>query len=375
MLQSCGTPTRDGASHTDVADEYKYDNEHRSAALRRDERHLHCNTGWRSPGPVHRHIHYQGLQGYLLRRVARHFRPPITAVLGFCTAVTAARFLLIGAGIYRSRLDLTSGSLVAAELVAEALQPSWLRWHPTRHDILYCANEDRDAPTCSAYQIRAGGSLQLLNAVSTGAAGPTHFSVSPDGRFLAVANYGGGALTVIPTADDGSLRPASATMVHEGNGPNPKRQKEPHAQSANFSACGRFIFCCDLGTDQVVIYELRADGTVERRYEPATPNCPHLLSSGMFRCSLTCSCCRGAGSTAPGGGPRHLAVHPSLPVVYMNTEMLPCGIDVYDWNVSDTTLNPRQTVPTLPTGYDGSNGTSELLLNSSATKLYCANRG
>ena len=87
------------------------------------------------------------------------------------------------------------------------------------------------------------------------------------------------------------------------------------------------------------------------------------------------ACGRGAGTTAAGGGPRHLAVHPSAPVVYMNTEMLPCGIDVYDWNAADATLTPRQTVPTLPSGYDGPNGTSELLLNSGATKLYCANRG
>jgi 6-phosphogluconolactonase len=59
----------------------------------------------------------------------------------------------------------------------------------------------------------------------------------------------------------------------------------------------------------------------------------------------------------------------------MNTEMLPCGIDVYDWDAAAATLTQRQTVPTLPPGYDGPNGTSELLLNSDASKLYCANRG
>eukprot|EP01052_Picozoa_sp_SAG31_P019643 SAG31_NODE_1442_length_8325_cov_5.564916_9_plen_60_part_00 len=59
----------------------------------------------------------------------------------------------------------------------------------------------------------------------------------------------------------------------------------------------------------------------------------------------------------------------------MNTEMLPCGIDVYDWDASAASLTPRQTVRTLPEGYDGPNGTSELLLNALASKLYCANRG
>lgn len=191
-----------------------------------------------------------------------------------CTARADGMDLFIGTftnkgskGIYRSHIDLASGSLTTPNLAAEALQPSWLRWHPSRQDIIYCANEDRDAPACSAYRVCARGRLQLLNTVSTGAAGPTHFSVSPDGRFLAVANYGGGALTVIPTAEDGSLRPASATIMHTGSGPNPKRQREPHAHSASFSACGRFIFCCDLGIDQVVIYELHPDGTVETRWE------------------------------------------------------------------------------------------------------------
>eukprot|EP01052_Picozoa_sp_SAG31_P019644 SAG31_NODE_1442_length_8325_cov_5.564916_10_plen_270_part_00 len=155
-------------------------------------------------------------------------------------------------GIYRTRLDTKSGKLASpVTLVAEALQPSWLRWHPCHHDIMYCANEDRNKPGCSAYRVLPDGNLQLLNTVGTGAAGPTHFSVSPSGRHLAVANYGGGALTVIPIAEDGSLLSASTVIVHEGSGPNLKRQTQPHAHSANFDSTGRFIFCCDL-SDYIV---------------------------------------------------------------------------------------------------------------------------
>jgi 6-phosphogluconolactonase len=273
-----------------------------------------------------------------------------------CTANASVVDIFVGTftnkaskGIYRTQIDLGSGTFTQpAALAAEAVQPSWLRWHPKRADIMYAVCEDGTAPGCSAYRLLPDGSLQLLNTVSTQAGGPTHFSVSPSGGHLAIANYGGGALTVIPTAVDGSLLPASAVITHEGSGPNTKRQKEPHAHSANWDNSGKFIFCCDLGTDEVIIYELLPSGSIERR---------------------------GAGATAPGTGPRHLVVHPTAAVVYMNGEMLPCEISVYDWSAEAASLTCRQTVPTLPDGYDGSNGTSELLLNSSATKLYCANRG
>jgi hypothetical protein len=48
---------------------------------------------------------------------------------------------------------------------------------------------------------------------------------------------------------------------------------------------------------------------------------PELLSSPVqFCCALLTNVAtrcmyRGAGTTSPGGGPRHLAVHPSAPVV------------------------------------------------------------
>ena len=255
-------------------------------------------------------------------------------------------------GIYASSLDLATGSLAPATLVAEALQPSWLRFHPAQQTV-YSVNEDGDAPSCTAYRLlRDGGgggvlSLEKINTVSTGSAGPTHFSVSPSGKHLAVANYGGGALTVLPAAADGSLEAASALVQHEGSGPNEKRQSAPHAHSANFDRTGRFIFVCDLGTDELVVYELLPSGEVRRRSE-ARAN--------------------------PGGGPRHLAVHPSQDVVYMNDE-LGGTIYVYDFSARTATLTQRQTVPTLPSSYEGRNGTSEILLDAGGTRLYCANRG
>eukprot|EP01045_Picozoa_sp_COSAG04_P027979 COSAG04_NODE_4226_length_2222_cov_2.234103_1_plen_319_part_10 len=177
-------------------------------------------------------------------------------------------------GIYASSLDLATGALAPATLVAEALQPSWLRFHPAQQTV-YSVNEDRDAPSCTAYRLlRDGGggplSLEKINTVSTGSAGPTHFSVSPSGKHLAVANYGGGALTVLPTGADGSLKAASALVQHEGSGPNEKRQSEPHAHSANFDRTGRFIFVCDLGTDELVVY---TDPTPTH----PPPRSPHVL--------------------------------------------------------------------------------------------------
>lgn len=46
--------------------------------------------------------------------------------------------------------------------------------------------------------------------------GPVYLSITPDGRYLLVANYHSGAVSVLPIRDDGGLLPASEVIQHDG---------------------------------------------------------------------------------------------------------------------------------------------------------------
>jgi 6-phosphogluconolactonase len=162
-------------------------------------------------------------------------------------------------GIYVSRLDMSSGALSAPELAAEVTSPSYLAVHPAR-DFLYAVNEVSDyggKPTGSvtAFAInRSTGKLTVLNQQSSAGAGPAHLVVDRSGRNVLVANYGGGSVTVLPIAQDGGLKPASASIQHTGSSVNPQRQKEPHAHSVNLDPDNRLAYVADLGIDKILIY-------------------------------------------------------------------------------------------------------------------------
>jgi 6-phosphogluconolactonase len=72
-------------------------------------------------------------------------------------------------------------------------------------------------------------------------------------KHVLVANYGSGSVAVLPLQADGQLQEPSVMIQHRGSGPNPQRQKGPHAHSINLDAAQRFAFAADLGLDQILI--------------------------------------------------------------------------------------------------------------------------
>src|SRR5207248_397719 len=87
---------------------------------------------------------------------------------------------------------------------------------------LYSTNEtdrvgEANEGTVSAFAIsRADGQLTLLNTVRSGGAGPTYASIHPSGKFVLVANYFGGAVSVLAILADGRLGPATDVKQDSG---------------------------------------------------------------------------------------------------------------------------------------------------------------
>ena len=252
-------------------------------------------------------------------------------------------------GIYRSTLDLESGKLEPPVLVAEIRDPEFLALHP---------NGKRLYATCSL--AKGGGvaafeiedemrTLRLLDTEPTGDGGACHVAVDRKGHCLFSAQYGGGSITVFPLKPDGRILPRTVLVNHTGSGPNHVRQEGPHPHWVGTDPADRFLFVPDLGSDQIVIYEL----------DPIT-------------CRLKL---HGAGRCPPGSGPRHLVFHPNGKFAYVVNEMK-ITVTAFRYDATDGTLTEIQTVDSLPEKLRKVPSTAaEIYIHPSGRFLYASTRG
>jgi 6-phosphogluconolactonase len=250
-----------------------------------------------------------------------------------------------GIGIYD--YDLATGELAARDTVTGVTNPSFLAASDGGTHIYAVCESDGGA--VAAFRRDPGtGALTELNRQSSGGNGPCYVSVDPTGRYALVANYGSGSVAALPIADDGSLGEASSVVQHEGSGPNADRQEGPHAHMILPTPDGRFILAVDLGTDEVITYRLdTGSGQLERV---------------------------SALKTAPGAGPRHVAFAPNGRTVYVITE-LANTLMTCDYDPETGALETRQTLSTLPEGYDEVSYCAHVLVSPDGRFVYGSNRG
>src|SRR5882762_7371320 len=126
-----------------------------------------------------------------------------------------------GQGIYLYDVNSQSGALTFIKLAAATTSPSALILSPTGK-YLYAVNEVSNFQgsngSVNAYAVnRSTGDLTLLNVVSSQGGGPVFLSVDATGKYLFVANYGGGSITVLSIKSDGSLGAATDSHHDTGN--------------------------------------------------------------------------------------------------------------------------------------------------------------
>ncbi|WP_431882976.1 lactonase family protein [Micromonospora gifhornensis] len=249
-----------------------------------------------------------------------------------------------GAGIVAVRRDRDSGELTSLGTVAVAASPSFLARHP-RRPVLYAVNELPDGQV-SAWQVGPEGELTEIGSWATGGAEPCHLAVAPDGRFLFVANYGGGSVTVFPLDADGVPGERSDVVEHSGHGPDPERQERAHAHMVSPGVGGKPLLAVDLGTDSIYRYDLDA---ASGRLVPRPPRV----------------------RTPAGAGPRHLAWHPDGRRCYVSGE-LDRSVLVYEAD-EDSVLHQRGRVDASDRA--GHVQPSEIAVDADGRHLYLANRG
>ncbi len=272
-----------------------------------------------------------------------------------------------GQGIHLFAMNPNTGGLSFIKVVSQVTSPSWISFDPSGTH-LYAVNEISNfnggtSGSVSSFAVNSSnGDLVFLNVVSSEGAGPAHLSVDPSGKFVLVANYGGGSSAVLPILSNGSL--GSATNVHQDvDNLGPTRATNapvgsfaisghdaPHAHFIQADPSNKFVLQTDLAQDRIYVFNF---DTQAGKLTPAS------YASYV--------------SVPPGDGPRHLAFHPNGRWIYSIQEEA-STIIFFEFDAAVGSLLPQQTISTLPRRFVGTNFTSEILISPDGLFLYAANR-
>jgi len=271
-----------------------------------------------------------------------------------------------GGGIYLFRIDPVTAALTQLQVIDDIRNPTWLVVNPAQTRLYAVSEIDNfqgahDGAVVS-YAIDSE-SLQLkrLGAVSSRGTMPAHASVHPSGKFVFVANYGGGNVAVFPVGADGALgeatdvRPSVGPRHHVRAAVDPPGQfavsdhDGPHIHMVASDPSGQFVIANDAGLDLTLVW--RFDSATGRLMPAAVPVI----------------------SAPPGSAPRHFAFHPNGHVFY-NLYEHDAKVAVYDYDAARGGLKLKQVVSSLPPKFGGSNLSSEIVMTADGRFLYAANR-
>lgn len=241
------------------------------------------------------------LAGSAMANAAQHTNQ--TALVGTWTSIPDAPLVQNpghpSEGLYRLKVN-HDGSLTQLDFI-KMKSPSWIVKSHDGH-FAYTTNEE-NAGAVTALAIDYSGKVRVINAVDSHGQQPTHATISPDGKFLFVANYsvakGGASVAVFPIHHDGSLGEQVQNFPFvSGTGAVKDRQDGGHAHSTTFTHDGKYLYAADLGGDKLHALAYHAGKT-----QP-------LVADTARDVSFT-----------PGSGPRHMLFSPDGKHAYVTTEM------------------------------------------------------
>jgi 6-phosphogluconolactonase (cycloisomerase 2 family) len=307
-----------------------------------------------------------------LRRTAAALAYPVARDLAADAGVPGFFYAYVGTytpnggGIYLFRIDRATAALMQMQVVDDIKNPSWLAVNPAQTRLYAISEIDNyqgahDGAVVTYAIDPTSMQLTRLSAVGSAGTSPAHVSVHPSGKFVFVANYGGGNVAVFPVAGDGSLGPASD--VRPSIGPrhharaidDPPGQfavsdhDSPHLHMVAADPTGQFVIANDAGLDLTLIWRLDPQGG---RLLPA--EAPVLIAP-------------------PGSAPRHFAFHPNGKFFY-NLYEHDARVVLYDYDGSRGAMRLKQSVSTLPPHFAGSNLASGLVVSPDGRFLYVGNR-
>ena len=237
-------------------------------------------------------------------------------------------------------VDPGTGKLAWQEDVAVDGGPAPLAIDPSRN-FLYVGR--RGSQEISSYRIgQHTGGLSLLGTAPLQGE-PVYLATDRTGRFVLSAYYYQRTAAVHAVNGDGVATFPPIEWRYTAGG----------AHAIQTDRSNRFAFVPHIANrGPNAIFQFKFDETSGH----LTPNDPPRYSPQEYL------------------GPRALAFHPTLDIVYFSDEQ-DSSVTAYQLNPSAGTLAPIQTISTLPAGYSEANTCSQIQIAASGRFLYAPNRG
>ena len=242
-------------------------------------------------------------------------------------------------------MDPASGELQHLRDVPLAGRPAPLATDPDRQ-FLFAGRRLAGEFGLSSFRIdRSDGGLSPIGGIPLDG-DPVHITTDRSGRFLLSAYYYQQKVAVHRIGADGALGHPPIEWLDTGIG----------AHFVQVDRANRFVLVPHIANGSMTgpnaIFQFRFDADTGR----LTPNSPPRVTPREPE------------------GPRHLCLHPTRDIAYSSNEQ-GCSVTAYNFDPSQGTLSPFQTVPTLPDGYQETNTCSQIQITPSGRFLYAPNRG
>ena len=250
-------------------------------------------------------------------------------------------------GIYVYKFNSADGSIKEAGHIKTA-NPSFVTVSPNEkfiYAVYEIASAGKGGEVAAFSFNKKNGELKFINQQLTGGDHPCYVEIDKTGKWVIVANYTSGSLSVLPVNTDGSLGVATTTIQHTGSGKNIERQKGPHVHCTVFSPDNKWLFATDLGIDKLIVYS---------------------FDDKIGKLTKTDSI-----TVESGGGPRHFTFHPSGKYAYLIDE-LSSFVHVLEWKKNK--LFDMTFLPAIPPHYSGPAGSADIHVSPDGKFLYISNR-
>jgi 6-phosphogluconolactonase len=233
-------------------------------------------------------------------------------------------------------IDSALGTLNFIKKITLNGEPGALAVDPT-HTFLYAAI--RSTNSILSFQVNArNGDLTLINTIRA-AGNPVYVSTDKTGKFLLTAYFADSRAAIYTIGHNGAVQDSAVQIL----------TTEKNAHAIQTDPTNRFLFIpCRTG-ETIHQFRFNADNGV------LTPNTPDRIL------------------TPTKTGPRHLAFHQSLNIVYFANEF-ESTVTAYRLN-PEGTLSELQTLSSLPKDFAGTNTGADIHLTPDGRLLYASNRG
>lgn len=160
-------------------------------------------------------------------------------------------------GIYGINLD--AGHLSAPGLMAVVDSPSYII-PDIKRKLAYAVTEDLNGKngriSCFSYD---NNTLKLLNDIETSSAGLVHLTVDKARQFLFTVSYRDARIFCYRLKEDGTIGSLCSQHRHIGKSVVTGRQDCAHAHSIWLSPDEARVYVCDLGMDEIVVYDFNRE--------------------------------------------------------------------------------------------------------------------